>query len=53
MKKMDKNKTVLKEHIAALEKFLESEKPNLKEIATHAEAVSSQFGKKEMSEMKM
>lgn len=53
MEKMDKNKTALNEHIAALEKILESEKPNLTEIGKHAEAISSQFGKKEMSEMKM
>lgn len=53
MEKMDKNKTALNEHIAALERLLEAEKPNLKEIGTHAEAISSQFGKKEMSEMKM
>lgn len=53
MEKMDKNKATLNEHISELEKLLEAENPNLKEIGKHADAIVSQFGKMEMSEMKM
>ena len=47
MAKMTKDHIALKEHIAALEKLLESSSPDLKEIETHAVAIISQ------SEMKM
>ena len=53
MEKMSKNQTALNEHISALEKLLESEKPNLKEIETHAAAISAQFGEMKKPGMKM
>jgi hypothetical protein len=43
----------LNEHISALEKLLEADKPNLKQIGTNADAIVSQFGKMKMYEMKM
>jgi cytochrome c556 len=53
MEKMETEKAELSKHIAALETLLQNDKPNLKEVQTHAAAIAAQFGAIKMKGMKM
>ena len=44
MEKMDKDRTMVKEHVAALETAVSAEKPDSKQVAAHANALLKQLG---------
>lgn len=53
MEQMAADQKALIEHIHTLEKLLRSEKPNLVEIKSHADAISSKYGTMKMPKLKM
>ena len=51
--KMQAEKAIVKEHILALEKTLQADKPDAREVAKHAAALVSQLEKMDKSDQKM
>ena len=52
MEKMDKDRTMVKEHVAALETAVSAEKPDSKQVAAHANALLKQLGMMSMGSNK-
>lgn len=44
MEKMDKDRAMVKEHVAALETAVSAEKPDSKQVTDHANALLKQLG---------